>query len=82
MFEGKLIYCLKNDKNLVNFDPNTQKSQKCALWLVLSGNVWPKKVQTEGLSFMTLEIDAKYEVKITCGLENNMKSLTNFHQST
>ena len=30
-FEEKLIYCLKNDKNLVIFDPNTRKSQKCAL---------------------------------------------------
>ena len=32
--EGKLICCFKNDKNLVNFDPSTQKSQKFALWLV------------------------------------------------
>ena len=44
-FEGKLICCFKNDKNLVNFDPSTQKSQKFALWLVLSSNIWPKKVQ-------------------------------------
>ena len=28
-YEGKLICCFKNDKNLVNFDPSTQKSQKC-----------------------------------------------------
>ena len=25
-FEKKLICCFKNDKNLVNFDPSTQKS--------------------------------------------------------
>ena len=31
IFEGKVIFCFKNDKNLVNFDPSTQKSQKCAL---------------------------------------------------
>ena len=30
-FEEKTICCFKNDKNLVNFDPNTQKSQKFAL---------------------------------------------------
>ena len=30
-FEGKLICCFKNDKNLVNFDPSTQKSPKFAL---------------------------------------------------
>ena len=31
---------------------------------------------------MMLESDAKYEEKETCGLENNMKNLANFHQST
>ena len=30
-FEEKLICCFKNDKNLVNFDPRTQKSQKFVL---------------------------------------------------
>ena len=33
---------------------------------------------------MTLESDAKFEEKLTwtCGLENNMRNLGNFHQST
>ena len=31
IFEEKLICYFKNDKNLVNFDPSTQKSQKFAL---------------------------------------------------
>ena len=26
--EEKLIFCFKNDKNLVNFDPSTKKSKK------------------------------------------------------
>ena len=30
-FGEKLICCFKNDKNLVNFDPSTQTSQKFAL---------------------------------------------------
>ena len=30
-FEEKLIFCFENDKNLVNFDPSTRKSQKHAL---------------------------------------------------
>ena len=30
-FEEKLICCFKNDKNLVNFELSTQKSQKFAL---------------------------------------------------
>ena len=31
---------------------------------------------------MTLECHAKYEEKLTCGLENDMRNLANFHQST
>ena len=31
---------------------------------------------------MTLKSHAKFEEKLTCGLENNMKNLENFHQST
>ena len=30
-FEEKQICCFKDDKNLVNFDPSTQKSKKIAL---------------------------------------------------
>ena len=33
-FGEKLACCFKNDKNLVNFDPSTQKSHKFALSLV------------------------------------------------
>ena len=29
-FEEKLIFCFKNDKNLVNFDLSTKKSKKHA----------------------------------------------------
>ena len=79
-FKGKVICCFKNDMNLVDFDPSTQKSQKFSLWLVLSGNVWSKK--TEDLSFMMLESDAKFEEKLTCAVENNMRNLANFHEST
>ena len=31
---------------------------------------------------MTLESDAKFEAKLTCGLENDIRNLENFHQST
>ena len=31
-FEEKLICCFKNDKNLVNFDPSTRKSQDLFLF--------------------------------------------------
>ena len=44
-------------------------------------NVWPKK-GTEELSFMKLASDTKFEEKMTCGLENDMRNTANFHQST
>ena len=31
---------------------------------------------------MTLESNAKFEEKLTCGLDNDMRNLANFHQST
>ena len=31
---------------------------------------------------MTLECDAKFEEKLTCDLENEMRNLANVHQST
>ena len=46
--------CFKNDKNLVNFDPSTQKSQNLHFqWFLLCKvfNIWPKKVQRSYLSW-------------------------------
>ena len=31
---------------------------------------------------MTLKGDSKFEEKLTCCLENDMKTMANFHQST
>ena len=31
---------------------------------------------------MTLKSDAKFQEKLTCGLENDMRNMTKFHQST
>ena len=31
---------------------------------------------------MTLKSDAKFEAKPTCGLENEMSNVANFHRST
>ena len=30
-FEEKLIFCFKNDKNMVNFDPSTKRTETFAL---------------------------------------------------
>ena len=71
-FEGKLICCFKNDRNLVNFDLSTQKSQK----------TWTLN------SFCTKHIMfdlKKYRGVIfygTCGLGNYIKTMVTLHQST
>ena len=31
---------------------------------------------------MTLKGDGKFEEKLTCGLENDMRNMVNFYQST
>ena len=41
-------------------------------------NVWAKE-GTEKLYFKTLDCDAKFEEKLTFGLENDMRNLANFH---
>ena len=35
-----------------------------------------------GVIFHDARSDAKFVEKVTCGLENDMKNLANFHQST
>ena len=35
-----------------------------------------------GVYFMTLKSYARFEEKLTCGLENDMRNLANFHQNT
>ena len=65
------IRAFKNLKNL-NFN---------GLLLTKVYNVWAKK-NTEELLLIALQIDAKFERKMTCTFENDMKNLANFHQST
>ena len=37
---------------------------------------------TERLSFMKMKSDAKFEEKLTGGLENDMRNLADFYQTT
>ena len=39
------------------------------------------KKSIEELCLMVLKSDAKFEERLTCGLENDMRNLTNFHLS-
>ena len=53
-FEEKLIWCFKNDRNLVNFGPSTQSLKHLHFdWFLLCKlfNIWPKKVQRSYLSW-------------------------------
>ena len=49
------------------------------LWKVY--NIWPKN-SAEGLSFMTLKSDAKFEEELTGALKNGTRNLANFYQKT
>ena len=54
------------------------------LFLTKVYNVWAKKVRkikVQKVSFKTLK-DAKFEEKLTCGLETDMMNVANFHHRT
>ena len=82
-FERKLIYCVKNGKNLVTFDSSTHAS-KLGLW-------WDPFVQsricisvkfTEELCARTMNNDTKFEEELTCRFKIDMTNLTNFDPNT
>ena len=50
-------------------------NEKCAKYLMFDLK------NIEKLSFMTLKGDAKFKEKLTCGLENGVRNMPNFHQS-
>ena len=67
------------------FWPEHSKVSK--IFTLLTASFWTMYIlfelkSTEELSFMTLESDEKFEENLTCGLENNVGNLTNFHQIT
>ena len=62
------------------------KFSKFLLWLVLFVQnivrlTWKIPEWKSPVSFMTLKSDAKFEEKLTCGLENDIRSRPNFNQS-
>ena len=53
VFEEKPMFCFKNDKNLVNFDPSIKKSKHLHFdWFLLKKvyKVCPKKVERSYIS--------------------------------
>ena len=71
-------------RNLTNFDLSTRKSQSFSIyWAPFEQRIYCLNSKSrEELSFMALKNDAKFEKKLTCFLENDMRNLENFHQST
>ena len=78
--------------NLTNFDSNTQSLKNLHfnglllprlynIWAKKLYNVWAKKT-TEDLCLMVLNIDAKFEEKLTCVFKCDMRNLVNFYQCT
>ena len=63
-----LTWTLKNHKNL-HFN---------RILLSKTYNVWAKKSADE-LCLMALKIGAKFEGKLACAFQNDMKNLTNFY---
>ena len=77
----KLTCGFKYDmQNLVNLHPTTQKSES----FTPMGYFSPKYMRfelknTEDLSLMALNSDAKFEKPCSCGFKNCMKNWVNFH---
>ena len=93
--EEEFTWRFKTDiRNLTSFDLRIGSLKNLhfnGLLLIKLYNVWAKKrrgeevilgVSSEELHFMTLECDETFEEKLNCGLENDMRNFTNFHQST
>ena len=83
ILESNQLVVLDWHKEFDKFLPEHSKVSKI---LTLMGSFWAKYLLFElkewrGVIFMTLKSDAKFEEKLTCCLENDMKNLANFHQS-
>ena len=69
--------------NLTNFDSSTQKTQKILLsWVAFYQCTCLISKSTRKLCLIALNIDAKFEGKLTFAFKNDMRNLRNFHQST
>ena len=79
-FEEKLICCFQNDENLVNFVWALNVLKFSTLIGFFCANcVWFDLKKYRGVSFMTTKSDAKFEEKLTCGLQNDMRNIANFY---
>ena len=62
------------------FRQNSSNLPFNGLFLTKVYNVWAKKC-IEELCLIALNIDAKFEGKMTCAFKTDMRNLANFHQS-
>ena len=81
-FEDELMCHFKIDmRNLKNFELNTRKSKRFALHLAPFTKVYHvcAKTSKQEVCLMTLNIDAKFERKLTCAFKNDLRNLANFY---
>ena len=74
----KLICSFKNDKNLVKFDPSTQFYKICTSIGSFCAMYITFVIKKYRGVILTLRSDAKFEEKLTCGLEND-RNFADFH---
>ena len=67
---GKKFTTVTTHKNVQNC-----YNEKCEKYLMFALKNYRE------LSFMTLKSDVKFEEKLTCDLENDMRNMANFHQT-
>ena len=69
------------------FDKFSPERSKISKICILLGLFWRKyivfelKKSIKGLYLIALNIDRKFEKKMTCAFKNDMRNLANFHQS-
>ena len=81
-FEEETTSRFKTDTtNFTNYDPSTQNSQIFALWWgpFEQSLQWLSWKSTEELCSKTLKCDEELQENLTCGFENDMTSMANFH---
>ena len=85
-FEEKLICCFKNDKKMVKSVLSTQNLKMftsigsfCTKYITFDLKRTERIFEDISRYFMTLKSHAKFEENLSCGLENNIRKMVNFH---
>ena len=82
-FEEKLTLGSKNNRNLVNFNASSGKSENVPFDVLLcQQHIKFQLKKYEELSLMTLKKNPNFEEKLISCLKNDMRNLVNFNPSS